>query len=300
VVDLNPQGRRGLEWTVMFSPPLEGFFTGPWESWFWGDRHAVARGELGWAAEMALLPGIALIVLASAGLFFSVFRPRHRVLLGAAVVGTVLLGLGSNLGGDGDPGYLTLSKHLPGWDALRTPGRLMIWTSLLLAILAAGFVSAASRFAAEGPRRAPSTLAFRAALLIPLALVFVEGINRTPHPVVPKPPAAMSQAREPLLVLPSNGLLELNIMLWSTDGFPRIANGLAGFEPTTQTQTRASTVSFPDQASVAYLRSIGIRSVLVLPNHLVGTPWEASLTRPIEGLGITRQDTPDAVLFHLD
>jgi hypothetical protein len=238
-------------------------------------------------------------VLAAAGLFFSVFRLRHRMVLGAAVVLTTLLSLGSNLGADGDPGYLTLSKILPGWDALRTPGRLMIWISLLLAILAAGFISAAGKFV-EGPRRAPSTLVFRAALLIPLLLVFAESINRTPHPEVPKPPAAMSQAREPLLVLPSDGLLELNIMLWSTDGFPRIANGLAAWVPTTQGQIRASTVSFPDQASVAYLRSIGIRSVLVLPDRLIGTPWEGVLSRPVDGLGITRQDSADAVLFHLD
>jgi hypothetical protein len=281
----------------MFSPPLKGYFTAPWESWFWGDRHTVAREQLGWAAEMALLPGITLIVLATAGLFFSVFKLRHRIVLGAAVVVTGLLGLGSNLGDDGDPGYITLSKHLPGWDALRTPGRLMIWISLLLAILAAGAVCAAARQASS--IRQPAGLVLRAALVIPLALVFVEGINRTPHPVVPTAPAAMSSAREPLLILPSEGLLELHFMLWTTDGFPRIANGLAGFEPTTQSQTRAATVSFPDQASIAYLRGIGIKDVLVLPQFAAGTPWEAAATRPVDGLGIEREEINGAILFHL-
>ncbi|GAA4704323.1 hypothetical protein [Phytohabitans rumicis] len=297
VVELNPQGKRGLEWTVLFSPPLKGYFTAPWENWFWGDRHTVAREQLGWAAEMALLPGITLIVLASAGLFFSVFKLRHRILLGAGVVGTGLLGLGANLGDDGDPGYITLSRHLPGWDALRTPGRLMIWISLLLAILAAGAVCAAARQASL--IKQPAALVLRAALVVPLALVFVEGINRTPHPVVPTAPAAMSAAREPLLILPSDGLLELHFMLWTTDGFPRIANGLAGFEPTTQSQTRAATVSFPDPTSIAYLRGIGIKDVLVLPHLITGTPWEAVPTRPVDGLGITREEIDGAILFHL-
>ncbi|MEH1128554.1 hypothetical protein [Micromonospora sp. CPCC 206061] len=294
VVDLNPQARRGLEWTELFSPPLKGFFTAPWESWFWGDRHAVAREQLGWAAEMALLPGVTLIMLAAAGLFFSVFKVRHRVLLAVGVVGTVLLGLGSTLGGDGDPGYLTLSKHLPGWDALRTPGRLMIWTSLLLAILAAGALTAAAK--------ATKNTILRAALVIPLALVFVESVNRTPHPEVPKAPAAFQAAAktgDPILVLPSDGLLELNIMLWSTDGFPQVANGLAGFQPTSQGQIRAATYAFPDATSVAYLRGIGIRSVVVLPQNIVGTPWDGAQSRPVDGLGITREEIDGALLFKL-
>ncbi|MFC0532159.1 hypothetical protein [Phytohabitans kaempferiae] len=297
VVDLNPQGVRGLEWTVMFSPPVKGYFTAPGESWFWGERHAAAREQLTWPPEMALLPGITLIVLASAGLFFSIFSVRHRILLAVGAVGTALLGLGATLGGDGDPGYLTLSKHLPGWDALRTPGRLMIWISLLLAILAAGAIAEAVRNTDQ--LKTAGRLAARAFLVVPLLLVLGESVNRTGHPEVPQPPAAMAAAREPLLVLPSTGLLELHYMLWSTEGFPRIANGLAGFEPTSQAQTRAATLSFPDQSSIAYLRGIGVKDVLVLPQHLPGTPWEGVTARPVDGLGITREDIDGAVLYRL-
>ncbi|BCB77625.1 hypothetical protein GCM10022251_63420 [Phytohabitans flavus] len=297
VVELNPQGVRGLEWTIMFSPPLEGYFTAPSESWFWGERHAAAREQLTWPPEMALLPGITLIVLATAGLFFSNFRARHRVLLAVGALGTALLGLGATLGGDGDPGYITLSKHLPGWDALRTPGRLMIWVSLLLAILAAGAITEAARNA--DLLRPRARVVTRAVLVIPLLLVFGESINKTGHPPVPQPPAAMAAAREPLLVLPSGGLIDLHYMLWSTDGFPRIANGLAGFEPTSQGQTKAVTVTFPDQTSIAYLRGIGVKDVLVLPEHLPGTPWDGLTSRPIDGLGITREDIDGAVLYRL-
>ena len=39
------------------------------------------------------------------------------------------------------PGVV-LIHHLPGWEGLRTPGRLVVWTTLLLGVLAAGAVSA--------------------------------------------------------------------------------------------------------------------------------------------------------------
>ncbi|MBQ1044301.1 MULTISPECIES: hypothetical protein [unclassified Micromonospora] len=299
VVDLNPQAVRSLDWTKMFSPPLIGFITAPGDSWLWGERHAAAREQLTWPPEMALLPGMTLIGLAAAGLFVSSFPVRHRVALGLGVLGTVLLGLGATLGGDGDPGYLTLSTLLPGWDALRTPGRMMHWTSLLLAVLAAGLVTALAeswhRPSAHRWSRAVAPLV----LLVPLALVTLEGVNRTPHPVVPTPPAAMRAASEPMLVLPAGGVGDLNYMLWSTDGFPRITNGLGGFEPVTQAQTRVAVATFPDAGSVAYLRGIGVRSVVAVPSRAAGTPWEGIENRPVDGLGITREDLDGTLLYRL-
>ena len=299
VVDLNPQAVRSLDWTKMFSPPLIGFITAPGDSWLWGERHAAAREQLTWPPEMALLPGMTLIGLAAAGLFVSSFPVRHRVALGLGVLGTVLLGLGATLGGDGDPGYLTLSTLLPGWDALRTPGRMMHWTSLLLAVLAAGLVTALAeswhRPSAHRWSRAVAPLV----LLVPLALVTLEGVNRTPHPVVPTPPAAMRTAPEPMLVLPAGGIGDLNYMLWSTDGFPRITNGLGGFEPVTQAQTRVAVATFPDAGSVAYLRGIGVRSVVAVPSRAAGTPWEGIENRPVDGLGITREELDGTLVFRL-
>ncbi|MGC3863021.1 hypothetical protein ACPSM1_22845 [Micromonospora chersina] len=298
VVDLNPQAVRSLDWTEMFSPPLIGFVTAPADSWLWGEPHAAAREQLSWPPEMALLPGMALIGMAMAGLFVSVYPVRQRIALGLGVLGTVLLGLGATLGGDGDPGYLTLSRHLPGWDALRTPGRMMHWTSLLLAVLAAGLVTAIAESRRPSTTRWTRLLA-PAVLLIPLALVTLEGVNRTPHPEVPRPPAAMRVADEPVLLLPIGGTNDLHYMLWTTDGFPRVANGLAGFEPATLAQTRTAAASFPDPTSVAYLRGIGIRSVVAMPDRAVGTPWEGIAARPVDGLGITREEIDGVLVYHL-
>ncbi|MFY1650355.1 hypothetical protein ACN27J_05600 [Solwaraspora sp. WMMB762] len=304
VVELNPQAERSLAWTEMFSPPVVGLITAPAESWLWGERHAATREQIFWPPEMTLLPGVTLIALAAAGLVVSSFRIRHRVALAAGVIGTALLALGATLGGDGDPGYLTLSKHLPGWDALRTPGRMMIWTSLLLAVLAAGALTAAAtalrRAAAGWPQW--SRQAVGAVLAIPLALVVVEGMNRTAHPQVPTPPAAWDQVTGPVLVLPSDaGAFELNVMLWTTEGdFPQVANGLAGFVPASQEQTRAVTAFFPDPASVEYLRDLGVRTVLVMPDRLIGTPWDGVAQRPVDGLGITREEIDGVLVYRLD
>jgi len=311
VVQLNPQADRGLGWTEMYSPAWRGLFIAPEASWLWGGLHAGARARLPWPPEMTLLPGLALITLATTGTIFSIFRARHRILLALGAIGVALLALGATLPWHGDPGYLTLSKHLPGWAALRTPGRLTVWTTLLLAVLAAGAVSAfvaGARTVAPWPEadaRRPALaarakfVALRIVLVIPLALVVVEGINRTPHPQVLPYPAAMAAAQEPTLVLPSGGSLEMSIMLWTTNGFPRIPNGLVTFVPTAQDQIRSASAAFPDPASVAYLRAAGIRSVVVLRAWLGGTPWATVPDRAVDGLGITREDFGDTILYRL-
>ncbi|MEV0609153.1 hypothetical protein AB0I61_22540 [Polymorphospora rubra] len=399
VVELHPDSRRTVAHIDQFSPPVRGFFTAPGESWLWGDRHAAARETLSFAGEMALLPGVTLIGLAVTGLFFSTWRLRHRIALAVGVLVSGILATGSWFLGDGDPGYVTLMKVLPGWDAMRTPGRLVLWTTLLLAILAAGAVSMAAAtpsdvedeadgkdgppvgapsvpapappaggqdtgaavVARDGPADAlpaatgagrdgvvaavprlrqavPSTDADlpvlavpapraagtsartgppgrpaartpaarrrrdRLALtlsLVPLALVLLEGVNRTPHPPAPSAPLALRDVAEPLLILPPDGIAELHYMLFSTDGFPRIANGLAAHVPQTQAQTRTMTVSFPDAASIDYLAELGVRTVVVLPDYLPGTGWQDMLDRPIDGLPVTREQVGGAVVFRL-
>ena len=102
-----------------------------------------------------------------------------------------------------------------------------------------------------------------------------------------------------MLVLPAGGAVDLIFMLWTTDGFPRVTNGLGGFEPVTQAQTRAATPTFPDAGSVAYLRGIGVRSVVALPGWTAGTPWEGIADRPIDGLGITREEIDGVLVYRL-
>ena len=302
VVELHPYAVRGEEEVGWYSPPVLGFFTAPAQSWLWGDAHQVARDSLGpTAGEMSLLPGFALYGLAVAGLIYSVWSLRTRLLLLGGVVLSIILAMGSKFF-DGRPGYMTLYDILPGWDSIRTPGRLVLWTTLLLGLLAAGAVSAFAERAKEVsrdrvPARSHPILAI--AMLIPVALVLVEGAQRLDFPIVPTAPPSIAQIQGPALVLPSDQLHDENIMYWATDHFPQLVNGGSGFTPTTLSQVREVTKAFPDQASVEYLRSLGVKEVIVLKGYANGSPYENALTATGDGLGIQREERDDAVVFKL-
>lgn len=304
VLDLYPQARRTEELLAYFSPPLRGFVTSPPESAVWGTLHATSRQRLPFPAEMALLPGFALYALALAGVCFSIWSLRTRLLLLAGVVVSVYLALGTNAFADGEYGYLLLYRNLPGFDGLRTPGRLVVWTTLLMALLAAGAVTALGRQAAAVARRRghPDLPGMaRLALLIPLAFVLFEGQNNTPHPRMPDQPAVTRDVAGPVLFLPSTYLPDMHLMLWSTDHFEDMVNGTSGFTPTELSQIRDQTKSFPDAASVQYLRKIGVANVVVIPKLAEGSDWENPAALPTDGLGITKDVRPDgSVVFRLN
>lgn len=301
VVELHPQAERTVADLAWFSPPATGFLTAPAESRIWGDLHEGARSTLPWQPEMTLLPGYVLYALALGGLFFSVWRVRHRLLLLAGVVVSMVLAMGTELF-DGRYTYVPLFEYLPGWNGLRTPGRLMLWTTLLLGLLAAGAVSAfAGRVRKISAARIPSwpNPWLRLATLLPLLLVTAEGLNRTPHPVVPVQPAAMRTVDGPLLVLPSDPNRDQPVMLWSTTHFQDLVNGGSGFTPALVEEVRQATITFPDQASVDYLRTLGVRNVLIPRDQVAGTPWEFTIDAPVDALGITREEIGDVVVYRL-
>ncbi|MEU7609079.1 hypothetical protein [Micromonospora sp. NPDC049204] len=301
VTELHPYAERTIDDVSIFSPPASGFVTAPAESRIWGGLHEGARAALPWHPEMTLLPGYVLYALALGGLFFSVWRLRHRLLLLAGVLVTMAFAMGTRFF-DGTFTYVPLFEHVPGWSALRTPGRLMLWTTLLLGLLAAGAVTALTDRVRElTAQRIPSWPGpwLRMATLLPLLLVTVEGLNSTPHPVVPTQPAALRSAEGPLLVLPSSQNLDQHVMLWSTSGFPDVVNGGSGFTPRQLDDVRRVSQSFPNQTSVDYLRTLGVRTVVLLRDQVPGTPWEITIDAPVESLGITRQEVGDAVVYRL-
>ncbi|MEH0936881.1 hypothetical protein [Micromonospora psammae] len=301
VAQAHPNAERTIGDIGVYSPPASGFFTAPAESRVWGALHEGARAALPWHPEMTLLPGFALYALAAGGLFFSIWRLRHRLLLLAGVLVTMVLAMGTRFFG-GTLTYVPLFEYLPGWNGLRTPGRMMLWTTLLLGLLAAGAVSAFARRVREiSAERVPARPSpwLRVAALLPLVLVVVEGLNTTPHPVVPEQPVAMRTVDGPLLVLPSSQNLDQPVMLWSTSRFQEIVNGGSGFTPVQLDEVRRVTLAFPDQTSVDYLRTLGVRHVVLLRDQVVGTPWEVTVDTPVDQLGITREEVGDAVVFRL-
>ncbi|GAB1688419.1 hypothetical protein KRM28CT15_02220 [Krasilnikovia sp. M28-CT-15] len=294
-------GPAGTE-VRFFSPPVHSLLIGPAESRIWGAAHAVPRASLRWAAEMSLLPGFVLYTLALVGLVFSIWTWRQRFVMLLALAAAVVLTLGTTVF-DGRWTYLPLFGHLPGSFGVRIPGRLMLWVTLLLAVLAAGaadeFVRRAEQLSAQRMPPWPGPW-LRAATLVPLALVLVEGWGVTAHPVVPLQPEAMRTVASSTLVLPTFTLSDQTVMLWSTSRFQPLANGGGAFAPAHQAELRRNAVTFPDQASIAYLRGLGVQTVLLVRSQAAGTPWERAGDVPVDPLGITREDLDeDTVLFHI-
>jgi hypothetical protein len=298
VADTGPSGTE----IDFFSPPWRSLFIAPAESRIWGAAHAGPRSSLAWPAEMTLLPGFVLYALALVGLVFSVWKWWQRLLLLLGVAIGVVFTLGTTVFG-GRWTYLPLFGHLPGSLGVRIPGRLMLWVTLLLAVLAAGAV-------AEFVRRAEHLSALRMppwpgpwlrlATLVPLLLVLVESWNATPHPVVPAQPAAMRTVTGPMLVLPSAAMSDQTVMLWSTSRYQQMANGGGGFASARQAEVRQRAASFPDTTSVQYLRGLGIKTVVLLRGQAAGTVWERSGDVPVDALGIRREDLDNGtVVFRL-
>jgi len=299
VPDASPSGAE----IDFFSPPLRALLIGPTESRVWGAAHAVPRSSLGWPAEMTLLPGFVLYALALVGLVFSVWRWWQRLLLLVGLAAAAILTLGTTFF-DGRWTYLPVFGHFPEAFGLRIPGRLMLWVTLVLAILAAGavaeFVRRAEHMSAQRIPPWPGPW-LRLATLLPLLLVLVEGWNATPHPVVPAQPAALRTITAPMLVLPTTAAIDQTVMLWSTSRFQPLANGGGGFAVVRQAELRRNVATFPDAPSIQYLHGLGVTTVVLLRAQAGGTPWERAGDVPVDALGIRREDVDDnTVVFRLN
>jgi hypothetical protein len=295
VRELHPEIPRYWDYVAVFSPTWRGLVTGPGPSLLWGDWHEPARAAMGEATnEKVLLAGFVLYGLAAAGLFASIWTLRQRIVLGAGIVAGVLFALGTH-----GPLYRFAYLYLPGIDGMRTPGRLILWPTLLLAVLAAGFISRLRRQAAAITRPEHARTASRVIAVPLLILVLLEGMPKLDHVDVPVAPAAFAAAPAPLMVLPSDESFDLTVGLWSTDGFPSVVNGASGITTPDHTAIRDLMHTFPDQAALDRLRAIGVRSVVVVRDRVVGTPFESALYAPAVP-GVTRRDIGPDVLYLLD
>ena len=294
-----------------FSPPPQGLLAAPTETWFWQrgpfNLKSGVFADPGWlsatgAPEKLLFPGLALLVVAVAGLFVSAWPVRVRAWLGAGVVLGTVFALGSQFFG----GYFTyylLWHFLPGWDALRTPGRLVLWVILLLALLAAGAVTRWGELVRER-QDAPY---LRALIGVTLLVALLEGIPAQPYSspagIPPDLARVFEGAPPPTLILPvRQGVGEFSeyvYQLWSTDGFPSLVNGHNGLLPPQYGEIVRATRTFPDARSVAVLRKYGVGQVVLLKAAAAGGPYAQVLARPLDGLGITRTDSTDLVTFTL-
>ena len=262
VLAAHPEAHRSAQIINYYSPPLRGFIAAPETNLIWGSITEPIRAGMAAAPEKTLFPGLAILLLVAIGLGWRGYPRGLRIGLLVAAAGSALCSLGFRQTGIGVylP-YHFLYHFLPGWQGIRVSGRLQTITTLPLALLAAGGAARVAAAAATRWRR-ESLAATTAALLTLVVLVEGSGIVY-PHPRVPVAPAGLAGLQPPLLQLPSSPWDNRRYLLWSTAGFPPMLNGRTSFEPLflRHTLRKLDHLQAPD--SIATLRRIGVRTVVI-------------------------------------
>ena len=313
-----PTAKRSISEVQRYSAPVEAFLAAPAANRIWGGATAGVRHHLRSQNESALFPGLTVVVLALFGLAGTLYSRRLKAALALVVIVTAIISLGFNPT-FGHLTYRPLFRLAPGFDAIRTPGRFAMMTSLALALLAAAGTRLLIGRALAHPRRparlsAPLLATGLSALLA--ALVVVEGTGHLGHPRVPVLPASvrnLSSLRGPLLMLPTDSAADRAYQLFSTQGWPTIANGNSTFEIPAADDLRGGMQNFPDAPGVRKLEALGIRTVVLFtdlrenpaypfPGVRFATPEPpdaaAAARKPVTGLGIGRRVLPGGVVVY--
>ena len=305
IADEFPESKRSPHEVSGFSGQLGAFIAAPEENFVWGDATAGVRDDLLVIPEQTLFPGLAILVLAAVGLGSSSLSRRLRIGLGVAAVAIMVLALGFREQGGLLWPYRVLYDLLPGWNAIRTPGRLVTFSSLALALLAAAGVEAALR--AAGRRRFPAWAPAAITAVVMLVIV-TEGrsmpfdpFDDQAEPRVPPIGTSTADIPTPQLHLPALTAKEnRQYQLQSTDGFPDMVNGRASTNPHTVLDLIRQMGTFPDAATVSLLKAYGVRTVILHTGLTLGTPQQGAARKPIRGLPLTRCRLPGLVVYELE
>lgn len=295
---------------------VETYSAGPWawvaassENRVWGSATAGARTHVNSKNESVFFPGGTILVLTLVGLAAPLYTRRLRIGLACGVIVCSVLALGFGLTGAGWP-YRLLYDAAPGWNGVRVPGRVFTLATLFYALLAAAgaqqLVSTARSWAAGRGARLREGLPALVGIVLTIGLVG-EGAGHMAHPLVPQPARAEIGLPGPILGLPADGAADRIWQYFSTNGFPKIANGNSTFDIPSQDDLRGGMAGFPDRASVEKLRWYGIRTVVLhlrrpaLPplhySHPEPADPIAAAAKPIAGLGVTRRRVGDVVIY---
>jgi hypothetical protein len=305
VADSHPAARRTPATVEAYSGPPWIFLVAPEENLVWGGATAPLRDGLSSVPEKTLFPGLVIVALALAGLASPAYPRGLRRGLGVGVVAISILALGFRAGGGLLWPYRVVYEVLPGWQAIRVPGRLVTFSSLGLALLAgAGAERAIAAAAGRRMRRGWAPVAVAATLALAIA---VEGRglpfdpwNDRAQPAVPRIPPSTAGVPAPQLHLPAERASDnRRYILWSTDGFPDLVNGRSSLNPAFTQHLIEDVRDFPDRRTVGLLGRIGVRSVVLHADRVEGTPWQGAARRPVAKLPVTRTREDGLVIYEL-
>jgi hypothetical protein len=304
IADNFPAAKRSPHEVAAFSGPLKVLLTAPEESWVWGSATAGFRNSLTTLQEKTLFPGAVIVLLAVLGMFSSSLSKRTRIGIGVVAVFLVVLELGFRQEGGLLWPYRVLYDVLPGWDAIRTPGRLATFTSLALALLAAAGGEALLRAVRRRGLPAWSSAVVAGGLVL---VIITEGRSLPFDPfdnqAMPEVPPAQPSTQEiaaPQLHLPAlTAKQNRAYQLASTDSFPDMVNGRASTNPAVVLNLVRDMANFPDAATVRELQEYGVRTVILHLGLSEGTPQAGAARKSIEGLPLTACRLPDLVVYEL-
>jgi hypothetical protein len=304
IADNFPAAKRSPHEVAAFSGPAKVFLAAPEENFIWGGATAGIRDHLTTWQEKTLFPGALIVILAVVGLWSRSLSKHWRIGLGIAAVGIMVLALGFQEGQGLLWPYRVLYDALPGWDAIRTPGRLATFSTLALALLAAAGGEAAIRWVRR--RRLPAWSGPAVAAVLALAIV-TEGrslpfdpFDNQAMPDVPPAQASTEEIPTPQLHLPA-GTAKQNraFQLASTDGFPDMVNGRASTNPAVVLDLVKHMDNFPDPATVRELQDYGVRTVILHLGLTEGTPQAGAARKSIEGLPLSACKQGNLVVYEV-
>jgi hypothetical protein len=243
-------GERDRDAIEVYSATPSSYIAAPGRNWLYG----AALADFG-EHEKRLFAGFLLVAVALVGAW-----PLRSVPRLAYVAGSILA-FDASLGSNGLL-YPVLFDFVPGFRGFRVPARFGVLTATGLVVLA-GYGVARLGSRARTPRARGAVVALLAAGLLLEYRSFPVALVETPRT---PPPVSTWLARLPQTVIaevPAYEEADFSYMFWSRLHWHRLVNGQSGFFPPWYRDFEIASGQFPVPASIAFLRSRGVRHVIV-------------------------------------
>ncbi|MGC8827700.1 MAG: hypothetical protein ACP5TV_11945, partial [Anaerolineae bacterium] len=269
---------RSLSYVTQLSPDMRNYLAAPAVNRLYGTLTAPWRKE----PEGALWPGLLALLLAGAGLWAGLRARQSAVrvwcwtlLVLALAAGVLSLGPTIHAAGKAivrGP-YILLWRYLPGFQAVRVPGRFAVLVMLSLAGLTAVGMRSLVR-AGPAPWRRLAGGAVLSLILVeywsaPLPLSQTYTASPTPeiYRWLAEQPADTAVVELPMDVYPAFSH-DIAYMGYSTRHWRRLVNGYSGIFPPGYLALSELLQGFPSQEAVDVLRRLGVDYVIVHRDQL--------------------------------
>lgn len=242
-------GARPAGEVAQFSAEWRSYLAAPQQNWLWGWTAWTYGGN-----ERHLFPGLTATILAALAL---AWRPRRIVWIYVALM---LLAIELSLGMNGAL-YRWLYDQIFAFRGFRAPARFAILACCAMSVLAGFGFQYLQRVLRPQPAR-------RFLLVAVLVAIGIESgsspIRLAAQPTTVPPIYRFLQAadRSVIIEFPVSDY-DPTYMFWSTYHWHPLVNGYSGYTPPDVVDTMALMQTFPDDESVARLKTLRVRYVLI-------------------------------------